>query len=149
MEYARTRGYTFLESANGVIKVEINEDDRKKLIRDPTRHDNLSKVKKFKLLYKMPFNSTRKRMSVIVYDPDDQKYKLYCKGADSIINARIDTLREYQGCPKSLAKSFLDRGSTKGYRTLVFAMKVLPKKLYEIWRDKMRKEEAKIDDTLD
>jgi magnesium-transporting ATPase (P-type) len=33
----------------------------------------------------MEFNSDRKRMSVVVLDPSDGLYKLYCKGADSII----------------------------------------------------------------
>ena len=34
-------------------------------------------------------------MSVIVWDPDDKKYKLYSKGADNVINARIDPLRSH------------------------------------------------------
>ncbi len=29
-------------------------------------------------------------MSIIVRDPDDGKYKLYCKGADSIIKERLE-----------------------------------------------------------
>lgn len=125
MEYAKTRGFTFEESGNNYVKVRINEDYRKHLIHDPRKRDNISQVKKFKILYKMPFNSTRKRMSVIIQDPDDKKYKLYCKGADNVINARIDPLRSHQGCPKHLAKAFLDKGSKKGYRTLLFAMKVM------------------------
>jgi magnesium-transporting ATPase (P-type) len=36
------------------------------------------------------FNSDRKRMSIIVRDPDDGLIKLYCKGADSIIIDRLD-----------------------------------------------------------
>jgi len=45
----------------------------------------------FKLFRMMEFNSNRKRMSILVYDPTDGHYKLYCKGADSIIRERIDT----------------------------------------------------------
>ena len=37
----------------------------------------------------MEFNSDRKRMSILVKDPEDGLYKLYCKGADSIIKERL------------------------------------------------------------
>ena len=33
----------------------------------------------------MEFNSDRKRMSIVLRDPEDGYYKLYCKGGDSII----------------------------------------------------------------
>jgi len=45
---------------------------------------------KFKLERLMEFNSDRKRMSALVFDPEDNTYKLYTKGADSIIKARLD-----------------------------------------------------------
>jgi magnesium-transporting ATPase (P-type) len=35
------------------------------------------------------FTSERKRMSILVHDPQDGYYKLYCKGADSIIKERL------------------------------------------------------------
>ena len=38
----------------------------------------------------MDFNSDRKRMSIVLKDPEDGFYKLYCKGADSIIKERLD-----------------------------------------------------------
>jgi phospholipid-translocating ATPase len=37
----------------------------------------------------MEFNSDRKRMSIVLRDPEDGHYKLYCKGADSIIKDRL------------------------------------------------------------
>jgi phospholipid-transporting ATPase len=43
---------------------------------------------KYKLLNVLEFNSTRKRMSVIVRTPDD-KIKIMCKGADSTILPRL------------------------------------------------------------
>ena len=45
-------------------------------------------VLKYKLLNVFEFNSDRKRMSVIVRTPD-QRIMIVCKGADSIINARL------------------------------------------------------------
>ena len=71
----------------------------------------------------MPFNSDRKRMSVVVYDPDDKKIKLYCKGADTIINARLDSKLDFYGSPKRIVEPFLEKSSKLGYRTLVMAMK--------------------------
>ncbi len=46
------------------------------------------KVKKYKLLHLIEFNSDRKRMSVIVRT-EDGRVMIVCKGADSIINARL------------------------------------------------------------
>ena len=46
------------------------------------------KTHKFKLLNVLEFNSSRKRMSVIVQNEDNQII-LYCKGADSIILDRM------------------------------------------------------------
>jgi len=43
---------------------------------------------KYKLLHILEFNSDRKRMSVIVRTPDN-RVMVVCKGADSIINARL------------------------------------------------------------
>ena len=43
---------------------------------------------KYKLLHVLEFTSDRKRMSVIVMTPDN-RIMVVCKGADSIINARL------------------------------------------------------------
>jgi len=43
---------------------------------------------KYKLLHILEFNSDRKRMSVIVRTPDN-RVMVVCKGADSIINSRL------------------------------------------------------------
>ena len=44
----------------------------------------------FKIYRIMEFDSDRKRMSILLRDPTDDKIKLYIKGADSIILSRID-----------------------------------------------------------
>ena len=44
----------------------------------------------FEVVCKMEFNSERKRMSVIVKDLQDNTYKLYSKGADSVILQRLN-----------------------------------------------------------
>ena len=44
---------------------------------------------KFEVFRKMEFNSDRKRMSVLLRDPNDGKMKLLIKGADSIMLDRV------------------------------------------------------------
>lgn len=46
-------------------------------------------VRSFEVVLKMEFNSDRKRMSVIV-KREDGTYRLYCKGADSVIKRRLN-----------------------------------------------------------
>ena len=44
---------------------------------------------RFKVEKRIEFSSTRKRMSILVLDPRDNRYKLYVKGADSEIQKRL------------------------------------------------------------
>lgn len=44
----------------------------------------------FPVYRRMEFNSDRKRMSIVLKDPEDGHYKLFIKGADSIIKDRLD-----------------------------------------------------------
>jgi phospholipid-transporting ATPase len=39
----------------------------------------------------LEFTSERKRMSVIVRDPDDSSIRLYIKGADDVIYPRLES----------------------------------------------------------
>lgn len=72
----------------------------------------------------MEFNSDRKRMSILVKDPEDGHYKLYCKGADSIIKERLEQEQIDHDMMEAI-DDFLTKASVKGYRTLLMAMKVL------------------------
>lgn len=84
---------------------------------------------KFKLLQTLEFNSTRKRMSVIVRTPEN-KIVLYCKGADSIIIERMAP----NGDPNiEKTKSNLVEFANIGLRTLVLAKKELDQRVYEDW----------------
>jgi len=50
-----------------------------------------SKDVTYQVFRKMEFNSDRKRMSIILKDPEDGLIKMFTKGADSIIKDRLDT----------------------------------------------------------
>ena len=48
-------------------------------------------VLRFRVERLIEFTSSRKRMSILVQDPRDNRYKLYVKGADSEISKRLKT----------------------------------------------------------
>lgn len=50
--------------------------------------DVLGTTQEFQILNVCEFNSTRKRMSTVVREPDG-RIKLYCKGADTVILERL------------------------------------------------------------
>ena len=82
--------------------------------------------KRYKLLNVIEFDSTRKRMTVIVRTPEGEALVL-CKGADSIIEKR---LREDQ---RSLVKTkeFLSDFAKTGLRTLLIASKKISEQEYQ------------------
>ena len=76
VEGAQSHGYSFEgKSGEGVITIRRTRDDQKM---------------QFQLLNTLEFNSTRKRMSVIIKDLQTGDIELLCKGADSIIKPRLD-----------------------------------------------------------
>ena len=62
-------------------------------------------------------------MSVVIEDPETGLLVLYCKGADLAIFERLSINFEQHFLEAT--KEDLVKFSTKGYRTLCFAMKVL------------------------
>jgi len=86
---------------------------------------------KFQIYTVLPFSSARKRMSVVVLDPRDNKFKMFCKGADNIIEERLSEAsrsRDWEAADQAL-KVF----ATKGLRTLVCGYRVLEKEKFFNW----------------
>ena len=76
VEGAAHQGYTFEgKDAEGVITV-VRRRDNARL--------------RYALLNTLEFNSSRKRMSVVLEDKQTGEIVLLCKGADSIIKERLD-----------------------------------------------------------
>ena len=77
----------------------------------------------FGVLEILEFNSTRKRMSVIVVDPRDKKVKLYMKGADNVVRERCtkSSLQKHWRVTERHLQNFAEQG----LRTLVCAYKEL------------------------
>jgi phospholipid-transporting ATPase len=66
-----------------------------------------------------PFTSDRKRMSVILRDPRDNRIKMYIKGADSIIKNRLSPNQKLN------LDNELNQFSTIGLRTLLIGMRII------------------------
>ncbi|KAJ8973941.1 hypothetical protein NQ317_002445 [Molorchus minor] len=98
---------------------------------DSVQINALGVTETYEILTVLEFTSTRKRMSVIVKDPNG-KIKLYCKGADTVIYERLDNSlgKEY---PDVLLQH-LEHFASEGLRTLCCAVADLKKSDYEDWR---------------
>uniref|UniRef100_A0A8C4EZE2 Phospholipid-transporting ATPase n=1 Tax=Dicentrarchus labrax TaxID=13489 RepID=A0A8C4EZE2_DICLA len=87
----------------------------------------------YQLLAILDFNNVRKRMSVIVRNPQGQ-IKLYCKGADTIIFDRLDPSSEALMYTTS---EHLNEFAGEGLRTLALAYKDLDEDDFEVWMKKL------------
>ncbi|KAJ7542694.1 hypothetical protein O6H91_09G007000 [Diphasiastrum complanatum] len=94
---------------------------------DPT---TLKRVQReYKILNLLEFNSTRKRMSVVVQDESGQIF-LFCKGADSVIFERLkNNGRKYEDSTKKHLATYGDAG----LRTLALAYRKLDEAEYTEW----------------
>eukprot|EP00026_Physarum_polycephalum_P000972 Phypoly_transcript_00973.p1 GENE.Phypoly_transcript_00973~~Phypoly_transcript_00973.p1 ORF type:complete len:1149 (+),score=209.12 Phypoly_transcript_00973:246-3692(+) len=82
----------------------------------------------YEVLNVLEFNSTRKRMSVIVRTPEG-KILLYCKGADTVIYERLGPDQPYG----NITITHLQEFASEGLRTLCVAVSELDPAQYEEW----------------
>ncbi|XP_075937632.1 phospholipid-transporting ATPase VA isoform X2 [Anarhichas minor] len=93
----------------------------------------------FELLHTLGFDSTRKRMSVVVRHPLTDQITVYTKGADSVIMDLIkppDTGNSKGRRQKKIVsrtQNYLNLYAADGLRTLCIAKKVLSKEQYTCW----------------
>lgn len=89
-------------------------------------------IEKYELLNILEFNSTRKRMSVIVrkLSGDDNRIFLLSKGADNVI---FERLKPGSDELKSTTEDHLNEFASEGLRTLTLAYRVVPGKLHYNW----------------
>ncbi|KAM5346746.1 hypothetical protein ACJ41O_009751 [Fusarium nematophilum] len=111
---ARDMGFTVLGNSSEGINLNVMGEDRH-----------------YQILNTIEFNSTRKRMSSIVRMPDG-RIVLFCKGADSVIYARLR-----KGEQKQLRKEtaeHLEMFAREGLRTLCIAHKEISEQEYRSWK---------------
>ncbi|XP_061842887.1 phospholipid-transporting ATPase VD isoform X2 [Nerophis lumbriciformis] len=103
------------------------------------------------LLHTLPFDSNRKRMSVVVRHPVTGQVVVYTKGADSVIMDLAETPKGAEQTPESYShirertQKHLDSYAREGLRTLCIAKKVLEEEEYEAWLRKHLLAESSIE----
>ncbi|KAI9302549.1 hypothetical protein BJ944DRAFT_167058 [Cunninghamella echinulata] len=82
----------------------------------------------YQILNVCEFNSTRKRMSVLIRGPDG-RVKLYCKGADTVILERLAKDNPFVEPTLEHLEDF----ASEGLRTLCYAMREISEEEYKRW----------------
>jgi phospholipid-translocating ATPase len=139
---ARDLGFVFLGRESNMLSVEI-----------------MGEKKLYELLNVLEFNSTRKRMSVIVKPHHSDRIVLLCKGADSVIYERLCTdfgdqheLQDEQHLLKQQTADHLEAFANEGLRTLCLAYRYISPAEYKVWNRKFHEASAAIynrDDKID
>ena len=95
----------------------------------------------FKLIGLLPFDSVRKRMSVVVQNTLTNDTLLFCKGADSEVLSKCQNLSEEKS-KKILQKS--DKFANLSYRTMAMAMRVMDPQLVRKFSQYLRDKEQEM-----
>ncbi|CAI2358915.1 unnamed protein product [Moneuplotes crassus] len=104
VDAAKRVGYEFRYRSNNEIEIKIGGQRRV-----------------FRLLEMFKFTSERKRMTVVVQDPEDPEFVIvFTKGADNIMKGL--SANQYEG---HFDFSAIGKFAKKGYRTLLIGMKVI------------------------
>ncbi|NXL48499.1 AT8B3 ATPase, partial [Podilymbus podiceps] len=113
---ARNLGYVFLARTQDTITI-----------------SELGMKRTYKVLAMLDFNSDRKRMSVLVRDPQGT-IRLYTKGADTVILERL----QRRGPNETFTEMALDRFAEETLRTLCLASKEVSEAEYSVWSRRHR-----------
>ncbi|XP_059080983.1 phospholipid-transporting ATPase ID-like isoform X4 [Tigriopus californicus] len=110
---ARNFGFVFLQRSPRSVTISCN-----------------GKEEIYEVLCILDFNNVRKRMSVIVRR--DNRIKLYCKGADTVVFQRLKAGHDDE--VKTKVQDHLDKFASEGLRTLVLGVKDLSAEQFEDWK---------------
>jgi phospholipid-transporting ATPase len=91
----------------------------------------------YQTLCEFPFNSDRKRMSLILKDGD--KYVIYSKGADSVMLPRIRFNIDENNDLQTETENHLQKFAREGLRVLIICYKEITEKEYQEFIDKYDK----------
>jgi magnesium-transporting ATPase (P-type) len=96
-----------------------------------------STLEQYEILHILPFNSDRKRMSLLCACPDGA-VRLYCKGADTTMLPRLRSSSSSSSGTDDVTATVqhMDAFAQEGLRTLVVAVAVLDDATYLEWADK-------------
>ncbi|KAH0789938.1 phospholipid-translocating P-type ATPase, flippase family protein [Histomonas meleagridis] len=98
------------------------------------KFDILGVEKTYEIISTFPFNSDRKRMSILIRTKGEDAI-LLCKGADNIIFERSN---------KELYEEEINDFAVEGLRTLVFSQRIIPDDFLVPWLEEHRAAEASL-----
>lgn len=110
---ARDAGFPFIGKSKDGVDIEV-----------------MGQSERYTPLRMLEFNSTRKRMSVVMRCPDGRLI-LYCKGADSVIYARL--AKDHDPVLKEQTSKDMEMFANSGLRTLCIAYRWLEEEEYLTW----------------
>jgi len=110
---ARDAGFPFLGKSKDTLEIEV-----------------MGQTEKYTFLKMLEFNSTRKRMSVVLRCPDG-RIMLYCKGADSVIYERL--AKDHDPVLKERTTKDMEAFANNGLRTLCISYRYLEEEEYLNW----------------
>ncbi|KNE54958.1 phospholipid-translocating P-type ATPase, flippase [Allomyces macrogynus ATCC 38327] len=117
-------GYKFVARKPNSVTIEVRRP------RADSHPDDVEAVT-YAVLAVNEFNSTRKRMSVLV--ERNGEYRLYVKGADNVILARLDQNHPHTIEQQAPTLHALEYYATQGLRTLTLAYRQLTKAQADAW----------------
>lgn len=133
---ARDVGFVYLGREGNTLKVQVRGEPMT-----------------FELLNVLEFNSTRKRMSVILRPHDSNKIILLCKGADSIIYERLcndfgnqTELEAAQHELRTITSTHLEDFANEGLRTLCLSYRFISEEEYAAWNKRFQEASASLYD---
>ncbi|XP_073542436.1 phospholipid-transporting ATPase IK [Phyllobates terribilis] len=123
---ARNFGYVFLSrTQDSITTIELGVE------------------KTYKVLALLDFNSDRKRMSILVRDPEG-KIKLYTKGADDVILKRLHP----DSTNVAVTEKSLEMFAQETLRTLCLAYKDVDHSVYKEWSNKFHQASVSLQNRL-
>ncbi|CAG9864504.1 unnamed protein product [Phyllotreta striolata] len=101
----------------------------------------------FEILNVLPFDSVRKRMSIVVRHPQTKQIILFTKGADSTILPQLTPVEDdsEQKVVINKTQQHINNYSKEGLRILVMAKRTLAQHQYDEWYKKHREIEFAVD----
>ncbi|KAI8031983.1 putative phospholipid-transporting ATPase 8 [Camellia lanceoleosa] len=131
---ARELGFEFYERTQTTIKLHELDYKSAKVVN-----------RSYKLLQVLEFSSARKRMSVIVRNPENQLL-LLCKGADSVM---FERLSEKGWVFEAETKEHIKKYAEAGLRTLVVAYHEIGEEEYRVWEKEFLKAKTSVSEDRD
>lgn len=124
-------GYEFVNRSPGIAHVKVR-----------------GTTQKYEILDVLEFNSTRKRMSIIIRHPNGRIF-LYSKGADVIIYGLLANNNETDSCVSQLqtiTRRHIDQYAEDGLRTLTIAVREIESSYYFKWATRFHNAQSNINE---